>query len=278
MRPRDRVKRHIKTTKMLHCAPVHNASADGEVAWVKVVFVHGALVFDGAWWWHRMSEPLAGLGLGTRALEIPSCVAPPVVPSESMGDMHADADTVRAALDEEDEQVVLVGHSYGGMVITDAAAGHGKVEHLVYITSVMPELGETLAGFGAGREPGPWMDPNPEEGTMGLIAELAPEAFMQDCDGEAVAGALRRLTRQPLAVSARRGVAGEALDVRGVRRGPGDVCAGATGVRQEGGSCGGTADGTPPDALASRAVGPGARGGRQAGQVSMKKAEWLIRG
>jgi pimeloyl-ACP methyl ester carboxylesterase len=199
MRPRDRVKRHIKTTKMLHCAPVHNASADGEVAWVKVVFVHGALVFDGAWWWHRMSEPLAGLGLGTRALEIPSCVAPPVVPSESMGDMHADADTVRAALDEEDEQVVLVGHSYGGMVITDAAAGHGKVEHLVYITSVMPELGETLAGFGVGREPGPWMDPNPEEGTMGLKAELAPEAFLQDCDGEAVAGALRRLTRQPLA-------------------------------------------------------------------------------
>jgi len=26
---------------------------------MKVVFVHGALVFDGAWWWHRMVEPLA---------------------------------------------------------------------------------------------------------------------------------------------------------------------------------------------------------------------------
>jgi len=184
---------------VLHCIPVYSASVDGEVAWVKVVFVHGALVFDGAWWWHRMSEPLAGLGLGTMALEIPSCVAPPVAPAESMGDMHADADAVRAALDEEDEQIMLVGHSYGGMVITDAAAGHENVEHLVYVTSVMPELGETLAGFGAGREPGPWMDPNPEEGMMGLKAELMPEAFMQDCDEEAVAGALRRLTRQPLA-------------------------------------------------------------------------------
>ena len=30
---------------------------------MKVVFVHGALVFDGAWWWHRMVEPLATLGL-----------------------------------------------------------------------------------------------------------------------------------------------------------------------------------------------------------------------
>jgi pimeloyl-ACP methyl ester carboxylesterase len=35
--------------------------------------------------------------------------------------------------------VVLVEHSYGGMVITDAAAGYGNVVHLVYITSVMPE-------------------------------------------------------------------------------------------------------------------------------------------
>jgi len=74
------------------------------------------------------------------------------------------------------------------------------VEHLVYITSVMPEHGETLAGFGAGREPGPWMDPHPEDGTMGLKAELARNAFLQDCDGEAVAGALRRLTSQSLAV------------------------------------------------------------------------------
>jgi hypothetical protein len=42
---------------------------------MKVVFVHGALVFDGAWWWHRMVEPLAALGLGSRAVELPSCVA-----------------------------------------------------------------------------------------------------------------------------------------------------------------------------------------------------------
>ena len=167
---------------------------------MKIIFVHGALVFDGAWWWHRMVEPLAALGFASRAVELPSCVAPPIPPAESLGDMHADADAVGAALDEEDGPVVLVGHSYGGMVITDAAAGRGNVEHLVYVTSVMPERGETLSSFGAGREPGPWMDPHPEDGTMGLKAELAPAAFLQDCDGEAVAGALRRLTRQLLAV------------------------------------------------------------------------------
>ena len=114
--------------------------------------------------------------------------------------MHADADAVRAALDEEDEPVVLVGHSYGGMVITDAAAGHRNVEHLVYVTSVLPERGETMASLGGSREPGPWMDPRPEDGTMGIKAELTPGAFMQDCDEAAVAGGLKRLTRQPLVV------------------------------------------------------------------------------
>jgi pimeloyl-ACP methyl ester carboxylesterase len=84
---------------------------------MKIVFVHGALVFDGAWWWHRMVEPLAALGLQTRAVELPSCVPSP----GASGDMYADADAIGAALDEEDDPVVLVGHSYGGMVITDAA-------------------------------------------------------------------------------------------------------------------------------------------------------------
>jgi len=176
---------------------------------VKVIFVHGALVFDGAWWWHRMVEPLAALGLGTRAVELPSCVGPPVPRVEALGDMHADADAVRAALDGENEPVVLVGHSYGGMVITDAASGQERVSHLVYVTSVMPERGETMASFGGSRGPGPWMDPREEDGTMGIKAELAPDAFMQDCDEGAIAGALKRLTRQPLVVfgQAPRGVA-----------------------------------------------------------------------
>ncbi len=196
---------------MLHCVSAANvaASIGREAEVVKVVFVHGALVFDGAWWWSRMVEPLAALGLGSRAVELPSCGASPEMSEESVGDMYADADAVRAVLDEEDESVVLCGHSYGGMVITDAASGHENAKHLVYVTSVMPERGESLASLGGSREPGPWMDPRPEDGTMGIKAELAPEAFMQDCDEAAISGALRRLTRQPLAVfgQAPRGVA-----------------------------------------------------------------------
>jgi pimeloyl-ACP methyl ester carboxylesterase len=177
-----------------------NAGVGGKVDEMKIHFVHGALVFDGAWWWHRMVEALTVLGLETLAVELPSCVASPETSGEAPGDMYADADVVMAALDEEDGPVVLVGHSYGGMVITDAAAGCGNVEHLVYVTSVMPELGETMASFGGSRDPGPWMDPRPEDGMMGLKTEFLPEAFMQDCDGATVAEALERVTRQPLAV------------------------------------------------------------------------------
>jgi len=68
---------------------------------MEIVFVHGALVFDGAWWWHRMIEPLSALGLSSRAVELPSCVAPPGASGGPVGDMYADADAVRAALDEK---------------------------------------------------------------------------------------------------------------------------------------------------------------------------------
>jgi hypothetical protein len=46
------------------------------------------------------------------------------------------------------------------MVIAEAASGQKNVEHLVYVTSVMAELEETLASFGGSREPRPWMDPH----------------------------------------------------------------------------------------------------------------------
>src|SRR5215217_1933989 len=117
---------------------------------MKVVFVHGALVFDGEWWWHRMVEPLAALGLGSRAVELPTCVASPGVSPEAPGDMYVDADAVRAALDEEDEPLVLVGHSYGGMVITDSAADQENVALRHHRGHVDEVRDETLVSLGGG--------------------------------------------------------------------------------------------------------------------------------
>jgi hypothetical protein len=60
---------------LLHFESVGNARVGGKVNEMKIIFVHDALVFDGAWWWHRMVEPLSVLGLGSLAVELPSCVA-----------------------------------------------------------------------------------------------------------------------------------------------------------------------------------------------------------
>lgn len=111
---------------------------------MKVVFVHGACVTDGAWWWHRMEAPLADLGLSSHAVELPSCGSGP---ADDLGDMYSDADAVRALLVRSAEPVILCGHSYGGMVITDAAADQVNVEHLVYLSAVMPDQEQSLAGF-----------------------------------------------------------------------------------------------------------------------------------
>ena len=79
---------------------------------MKVLFVHGALVSDGPWWWHRMVEPLARHGLATGTIVLPSCEAAP----GELGDMYADAAAVSQSVAAAGEPVILCGHSYGGTV------------------------------------------------------------------------------------------------------------------------------------------------------------------
>lgn len=58
--------------------------------------------------------------------------------------------------------VVLVGHSYGGMVITNAAVGDSAVKTLVYVDAFIPDQGDTLAGL-SGAEPGSCLGGNPTD-------------------------------------------------------------------------------------------------------------------
>jgi pimeloyl-ACP methyl ester carboxylesterase len=63
---------------------------------------------------------------------------------EPLADLHGDADAVTNVLDAIDEPVVLVGHSYGGAVVTEAGT-HPRVERLVYIAAFNLEVGECVA-------------------------------------------------------------------------------------------------------------------------------------
>ncbi|WP_410619299.1 alpha/beta fold hydrolase [Amycolatopsis sp. cmx-8-4] len=155
---------------------------------MRVIFVHGAFVRDGEWWWRPTADVLAGHGLRSSAAVLPSCESDP------RGDLHDDAAAVRALLDAAGEPVLLVGHSYGGMVISEAAAGHPAVRRLVYVTSFLPDAGEALADFGPG-EPPPWHLSH-GDGTAGVREEFVRPRFAQDFDDATYAGAAARLTAQ----------------------------------------------------------------------------------
>lgn len=156
-----------------------------------LIFVHGACVRDAAWWWSKMTEPLAARGIATAVVPLPSCGEV----DETLGDLYGDVDACRRAIDEVDGPVVLCGHSYGGVIITEAGVDD-RVIQLLYLTSVMPDTGQSQADL-IGSEPAPWLAPS-DDGTVGVVPDMIREFFLQDCDEITTDQALSRLTRQSL--------------------------------------------------------------------------------
>jgi pimeloyl-ACP methyl ester carboxylesterase len=113
------------------------------------VLVHGA--WGGAWIWRRVLGPLRAAGHEVHAVTLTG-------DGERAHQRRADisladhiADVVGLIEAEELSEIVLVGHSYGGMVITGAAdALPGRIQQLVYVDAMVPLPGE---GWGAGHPP-----------------------------------------------------------------------------------------------------------------------------
>src|SRR5204863_592681 len=112
------------------------------------VLVHGA--WSGSFGWHLLSPLLRAAGhdvttpsltgLGERAH---------LVTRETNLTTHV-TDVVNHIEFEDLRDVVLVGHSYGGMVVTGAVDKIGdRVKHLVYLDAFVPSDGEALYGAGA---------------------------------------------------------------------------------------------------------------------------------
>jgi pimeloyl-ACP methyl ester carboxylesterase len=166
---------------------------------MRVVFVHGACVKDGAWWWHRTAELLAERGVASAAPALPSCGESGRAPDAEGPALAEDVAAVRAVLAAGDEPTVVVAHSYGGIVTAEAAAGVDSVRHLLLVSSYLPEVGQSLSSFG-GEEPAPFLDLDPEGGTFTVRSDALAETFLQDCDPEIQQGALDKTARQSLAV------------------------------------------------------------------------------
>jgi pimeloyl-ACP methyl ester carboxylesterase len=98
-----------------------------------VILVHGA--FADATGWQKVIPLLEKEGLAVTAVQLPL---------KSLAD---DVATTKRALDSQPGDVILVGHSYGGAVITEAGAGNPKVKGLVYVAAFAPDAGEAVGGL-----------------------------------------------------------------------------------------------------------------------------------
>ena len=163
---------------------------------MRVVFVHGACVRDGSWWWHPTAELLAERGVSSAAPALPSCGET----GATGAGLAEDVDAVRRVLAASDEPTVVVAHSYGGIVTAQAAAGIASVRHLLLVSSYLPEIGESLSSFSADGPPAPFLDVDPEAATFTVRPELLAETFLQDCDAAIQQQAADRLARQSLQV------------------------------------------------------------------------------
>jgi len=166
---------------------------------MRVVFVHGACVKDGSWWWHPTAELLAERGVAREAPALPSCGETGEPTSAQGPGLSEDVAAVRGVLTASDEPTIVVAHSYGGIIAAEAAAGIDAVRHLLLVSSYLPEVGQSLSSFG-GEAPAPFLDIDPEGGTFSVRTDALAETFLQDCDPEIQREAADKTARQSLAV------------------------------------------------------------------------------
>jgi pimeloyl-ACP methyl ester carboxylesterase len=98
-----------------------------------IVFVHG-LWADGSCW-SKVINPLVDKGYKVISVQNPTT------------SLEDDVAATKRAIDRADGDVILVGHSWGGSVITEAGADP-RVKALVYIAAFAPDTGETAASLG----------------------------------------------------------------------------------------------------------------------------------
>jgi len=111
-----------------------------------VVLVHGAFA-DGSGW-EGVFKLLTAKGYNVSVVQNPL-----------MYGLEGDVDAVKRVLDKQDGPTVLVGHSWGGSVITQAGV-HPKVVSLVYVAALAPDAGETTISQLQ------WAPPAPENGIL----------------------------------------------------------------------------------------------------------------
>ena len=139
-----------------------------------IVLVHGGFV-DGAGW-RGTYDILKTDGFNVSIVQNPTI--------SLAGDVRA----TKLILDSQPGPAILVGHSYGGVVITEAGT-HPKVARLVYITAFAPDKGESVNSLIANPPPGAPVPPilSPKDGYLFLDRAKFAASFAGDVDPKTAA-------------------------------------------------------------------------------------------
>jgi pimeloyl-ACP methyl ester carboxylesterase len=158
-----------------------------------IVLVHGA--WADASGWNEVIKKLQGDGY------------PVIAPANPLRSLSGDAAYIASVLAQTPGPLVVVGHSYGGAVITNAAAGNDKVNALVYIDAFIPDVGENILQLtGAGSlvptaiEFKAFPPPNPNDVDIYLKQDMFRQVFAGDVAKKAAA--VMAAAQRPLAAAA----------------------------------------------------------------------------
>jgi pimeloyl-ACP methyl ester carboxylesterase len=154
-----------------------------------VLLVPGS--WHGAWAYDDVASRLGRENVSVTAIDLPS--------NGGSAGLPDDAAAVREALEEIGEPTVVVGHSYGGIAVSEGAAGSPDAIGLVYLCAFMLEPGESLLD-GLEHQLPDWISVDEEAGSH--IAERTEDVLYADCDAGVAAAAAARLSRQSVAAIA----------------------------------------------------------------------------
>jgi pimeloyl-ACP methyl ester carboxylesterase len=134
-----------------------------------IVLVHGAFASPAGW--SRVAGALHKDGYRT------------ATPALGLDSVSGDVSIVQATLDSIPGDKILVGHSYGGFVITNAAIERSDVRGLVYTAAYVPDTGETINSLSDGYTPGAFLAHlvlAPSFPFVIVDPQFFPEDFAQD--------------------------------------------------------------------------------------------------
>jgi pimeloyl-ACP methyl ester carboxylesterase len=150
-----------------HSTSQENTAMHATSSSPRVVLVHGGFV-DGSGW-NGVYDLLTTDGYHVTVVQNPTL------------SLEGDVAATHQALDADDKPVILVGHSYGGVVITEAG-NHPKVQALVYIAAFAPDKGESVSSLIADPPPGAPVPPilPPQDGFLFLERDQFAASFAAD--------------------------------------------------------------------------------------------------